>query len=41
LNAVYQPADTPLTRNLATWAGTQPAVAPFGTNALRYGGFAR
>jgi acetylornithine deacetylase/succinyl-diaminopimelate desuccinylase-like protein len=40
-NAFYQPADTPLARDLATWAGTAPAVAPFGTNALRYDGFAR
>ena len=38
-NAFYQPADTPLTRDLAKWAGTAPAVAPFGTNALRYSGF--
>lgn len=40
-DAFYQPADTTLVRSLATWAGTQPTVAPFGTNALRYGGFAR
>ncbi|MDJ0767967.1 MAG: M20/M25/M40 family metallo-hydrolase [Ilumatobacter sp.] len=39
--AFYQPADTPLIRLLAGAAGTAPAVAPFGTNALRYGGFAR
>lgn len=35
--AFYQPADTPLVRSLARWAGTAPQVAPFGTNALRYG----
>jgi acetylornithine deacetylase/succinyl-diaminopimelate desuccinylase-like protein len=40
-NAFYQPADTPLTRDLAAWAGSEPAVAPFGTNALHYRGFAR
>src|SRR5690606_39045723 len=39
--AFYQPADTALVRSLAEWAGTAPAVAPFGTNALRYVGFAR
>lgn len=38
--AFYQPADTPLVQSLAEWAGTAPAVAPFGTNALRYSGFA-
>ena len=38
--AFYEPADTPLVRSLAEWAGTAPAVAPFGTNALRYAGFA-
>ncbi len=40
-DAFYQPSDTPLVRDLARWAGTEPAVAPFGTNALRYNGFAR
>ena len=39
--AFYQPADTPLVKSLAEWAGTAPAVAPFGTNALRYVGFTR
>jgi acetylornithine deacetylase/succinyl-diaminopimelate desuccinylase-like protein len=38
--AFYEPADTPLVRSLAEWAGTSPTVAPFGTNALRYSGFA-
>jgi acetylornithine deacetylase/succinyl-diaminopimelate desuccinylase-like protein len=38
--AFYQPPDAPLVRLLAEAAGTHPAVAPFGTNALRYGGFA-
>jgi acetylornithine deacetylase/succinyl-diaminopimelate desuccinylase-like protein len=40
-DAFYQPADSGLVRSLAEWAGTDPAVAPFGTNALRYGGLAR
>lgn len=40
-NAFYEPADTPLVDSLAEWAGTRPTVAPFGTNALRYGGLAR
>ncbi len=39
--AFYQAADTPLVADLARWAGTEPTVAPFGTNALRYSGFAR
>lgn len=38
--AFYQAADTPLVRQIAEWAGTEPTVAPFGTNALRYSGFA-
>lgn len=38
--AFYLPAESPLVRNLAEWAGTSPTVAPFGTNALRYTGFA-
>lgn len=40
-DAFYQPAGTPLVSALAEWAGTSPTVAPFGTNALRYSGFAR
>ena len=40
-NAFYQAADSPLVADLAAWAGTTPTVAPFGTNALRYSGFAR
>lgn len=40
-DAFYQPGDAALVRDLATWAGTEPTVAPFGTNALRYSGFAR
>ena len=40
-DAFYQPPDSTLVRSLAGWAGTEPSVAPFGTNALRYGGFAR
>ena len=39
--AFYQSSDTPLVDDLASWAGTTPTVAPFGTNALRYSGFAR
>jgi acetylornithine deacetylase/succinyl-diaminopimelate desuccinylase-like protein len=38
--AFYQPADSDLVRLLAAAAGTQPKVAPFGTNAARYNGFA-
>lgn len=40
-DAFYQPPDTRLVTDLATWTGTVPTVAPFGTNALRYSGFAR
>lgn len=40
-DAFYQPADVPLVRSLADWAGSRPMVAPFGTNALRYSGLAR
>ena len=39
--AFYQSPDTGLVDDLASWAGTTPTVAPFGTNALRYSGFAR
>ncbi len=39
--AFYQPPDGDLVRTLAGAAGTSPTVAPFGTNALRYGGLAR
>jgi acetylornithine deacetylase/succinyl-diaminopimelate desuccinylase-like protein len=39
--AFYQSPDSDLVRTLASAAGTQPATAPFGTNALRYDGFAR
>jgi acetylornithine deacetylase/succinyl-diaminopimelate desuccinylase-like protein len=38
--AFYQTADSDFLRLLAGHAGTQPKVAPFGTNALRYNGFA-
>ncbi len=38
-DAFYQSADSSFVRALASWAGTSPAVAPFGTNALRYTGF--
>lgn len=38
--AFHQSATTPLVRDLAAWAGTTPTIAPFGTNALRYDGFA-
>ena len=40
-DAFYQTPDSDLVRSLAEWAGTTPTVAPFGTNALRYSGFAR
>ncbi len=38
--AFYQSPDSNLVRTFAEAAGTQPATAPFGTNALRYDGFA-
>ncbi len=40
-DAFYQSAESGLVQSLAAWAGTVPTVAPFGTNALRYGGLAR
>ncbi|MEV6595779.1 M20/M25/M40 family metallo-hydrolase [Actinoplanes sp. NPDC051346] len=39
--AFYQRPDTDLVRFLADACGTEPTVAPFGTNALRYSGLAR
>ena len=39
--AFYQAPDGELVQTLADTAGTTPTVAPFGTNALRYGGLAR
>jgi acetylornithine deacetylase/succinyl-diaminopimelate desuccinylase-like protein len=39
--AFYQDPDSSLIALLADAAGTRPATAPFGTNALRYDGFAR
>ena len=39
--AFYQSPECELVRVFATAAGTQPACAPFGTNALRYGTMAR
>jgi acetylornithine deacetylase/succinyl-diaminopimelate desuccinylase-like protein len=36
----YQPPDAPVVRALAAATGFAPAVAPYGTNALRYVGFA-
>ena len=38
--AFYRSPDSDLVQRLAEWAGTQPAVAAYGTNALRYEGFA-
>lgn len=38
--AFYQSPDSPLVQRVARWAGTQPELAPYGTNALRYDGFA-
>lgn len=40
-DAFYLPPDTPLAQQLARSTGVAPTVAPFGTNALRYSGFAR
>jgi acetylornithine deacetylase/succinyl-diaminopimelate desuccinylase-like protein len=40
-DAFYLPPDAALVQHLAAWAQTAPAVAPFGTNALRYHEFAR
>jgi acetylornithine deacetylase/succinyl-diaminopimelate desuccinylase-like protein len=37
----YQPPDAPVVRTLAEATGSAPAVAPYGTNALRYVGFAQ
>lgn len=34
--AFYQPPDTPLASTLASWSGTQPATATFGSNAMVY-----
>lgn len=39
--AFYQDPDSGLVQFLARACGTQPAVAPFGANALRYAGLAR
>ena len=39
--AFYQSPDSGLVRTLAASAGTHATTAPFGTNALRYDGFAR
>ncbi|MGE0732785.1 MAG: M20 family metallopeptidase, partial [Acidimicrobiia bacterium] len=39
--AFYQPPESPFVQKLASWAGTSPEVAPYGTNALRYDGFAK
>ncbi len=39
--AFYQSPDSALVRTIAAAAGTRPSTAPFGTNALRYDGFAR
>ena len=40
-SAFYQTPDTSLVRLLSDTVGVAPATAPFGTNALRYDGFAR
>jgi acetylornithine deacetylase/succinyl-diaminopimelate desuccinylase-like protein len=40
-DAFYQSAESGLIELLASTAGTSATVAPFGTNALRYTGFAR
>ena len=41
LDAFLQPPDTPWIRQLAEWSGSEPAIAPFGTNAYAYEGLAR
>ena len=38
--AFYQSPDSPFVLQIASWAGTAAEVAPYGTNALRYEGFA-
>ena len=38
--AFYQSPDSAFVQKLADWAGTVPEVASYGTNALRYSGFA-
>ena len=39
--AFYQSPDSDLVRTFAAAGGTSPTCAPFGTNALRYDGFAK
>jgi acetylornithine deacetylase/succinyl-diaminopimelate desuccinylase-like protein len=41
VNAFLQSPDTPWVRQLANWSGREPAVVPYGTNAVAYGGLAR
>lgn len=38
--AFYQSPDSPFVQQVAAWAGTEPQVAAYGTNALRYDDFA-
>jgi acetylornithine deacetylase/succinyl-diaminopimelate desuccinylase-like protein len=38
--AFLQPPDTPWMRQLAEWSGSEPTIAPYGTNAWSYGGLA-
>ncbi len=40
LPAFYQAPDSPWIKQLADWSGQAAAVAPYGTNALAYGGLA-
>jgi acetylornithine deacetylase/succinyl-diaminopimelate desuccinylase-like protein len=35
--AFLQSPDTPWIRQLAKWSGSEPAIAPYGTNAWSYG----
>ena len=36
IRAFLQPPDSPLIRQLASWSGNAPSVAPYGTNAWAY-----
>lgn len=41
LPALYQEPDSPWIQQMAAWGGREPAVAPYGTNALSYKGLAK
>jgi acetylornithine deacetylase/succinyl-diaminopimelate desuccinylase-like protein len=38
--AFHQDPASPWVQQLAEWSGTEPCLAPYGSNALRYGGLA-